>query len=294
MTDDQSLVTLQGRPTIYRVRGIDVILDSDLATALGMTTKRLNERIRRNADLVDHRHCFHLTEEEFTALRSQIATSKKGRGGRQYVPRVFTARGVARVPAFINTAEARRATDLIIDTFLMVQQQIAAGRRSIEIAQPSRYHLGDDIAAQAQALRKRLLKALDSLLDTVIDIRTKQTVHETAKDLTAGLLEHARERLREKGLENLKLEAETRLVLAEAEKVAAAVRRSDAEVEGLHLDNLTKRIGIVRELIVLQRELEPNQVVQLLDGFETGRPIDLPQPSRPSAPRWLPAPNEDE
>jgi len=294
MTKDQSLVSLQGRPTIYRFRGMDVILDADLAIALGMTTKRLNERIRRNADLVDDRHCFHLTEDEFAGLRSQIATSNKGRGGRQYAPRVFTARGVARVPAFINTPEALRATDLIIDTFLMVQQQIAAGRNVIEIAQPSRYHLGDDIAAQALALRKRLLKALDSLLDTLIDVRTKQTVHETVQDLTAGLLANARERLREKGLENLKLEADTRLVLAEAEKVAAAVRRSDAEVEGLHLDNLTKRIGIVRELIVLQRELEPNQVVQLLDGFETGRQIDPPQPARLNAPRQLPASSKDQ
>lgn len=294
MSGGQTIVALQGRPAIYRVRGVDVILDSDLAAALGISTKRLNERIRRNADLVDERHCFHLTDDEFAALRSQIATSKSGRGGRQYAPRVFTARGVARVPAFINTAEAQRATDLIIDTFLLVQQQIAGGKRSIEIAQPSRYHLADDIAAQALALRKRLFKALDGLLDTVIDIRTHQTVAEAAKDLTAGFFEHARERLREKGLENLKLEAETRLVLAEAEKVAAAVRRSDAEVEGLHLDNLTKRIGIVRELIALQRELEPNQVVQLLESFETGRPIDLPQPSRPGTPKRLPAPDKDQ
>lgn len=294
MSGDQTIVSLQGRPTIYRVRGIEVILDSDLATALGISTKRLNERVRRNADLVDERHCFHLTDAEFAALRSQIATSKPSRGGRQYAPRVFTARGVARVPAFINTAEAQRATDLIIDTFLIVQQQIAGGKHSIEIAQPSRYHLPDDIAAQALALRKRLLKALDGLLDTVIDIRSKQTIPEAAKDLTAGFLEHARERLREKGLENLKLEAETRLVLAEAEKVAAAVRRSDAEVEGLHLDNLTKRISIVRELIALQRELEPNQVVQLLEGFETGRPIDLPRPSRPSMQRSLPTSDKDQ
>ena len=294
MTDAVGIAPLQWRPTVFRVRGVEVILDSDLATALGMSTKRLNERIRRNADLVDDRHCFFLTEDEFATLRSQIATSKPGRGGRQYAPRVFTARGVARVPAFINTPEAGRATDLIIDTFLMVQQQIAAGRSRIEIAQLSRYHLVDDIAAEAQALRKRLLKALGGLLDTVIDMRTKQTVHETAKDLTAGLLEHARERLREKGLENLKLEAETRLVLAEAEKVAAAVRRSDAEVEGLHLDNLTKRIAIVRELIALQRELEPNQVVQLLDGFETGRPIALPEALRPGARKKLLPPSEEE
>ena len=64
-----------GRPRIFRIRGAQVILDSDLADALGMETKRLNERIQRNANLVDERHCFVLTPGEFANLRSQFATS---------------------------------------------------------------------------------------------------------------------------------------------------------------------------------------------------------------------------
>jgi hypothetical protein len=284
MSDKHSLVPIDRRPPIFRIRGVEVILDSDLASALGLETKRLNERIRRNADLVDDRHCFLLTQEEFTALRSQIATSSPERGGRRYPPRVFTQRGVARVTTFVNTVEALRAADLIIDTFLLVQQQAASGRRRITIEHPSRYHLAEEIAEQSRKLRKRLIQALDRLLDTVIDYRTNLTVAATAKDLTAGALEHIRERLREKGLENLKLEAETKRVLAEAEKIAADVRRTDAETEGIHLDNLTKRIAMVRQLIGLQRELEPTQLVQLLDNFETGQSPDAIEISTDRAP----------
>ena len=286
-------VPLDRRPPIFRIRGVEVILDSDLAAALGLETKRLNERIARNADLVDERHCFQLSPQEFAALRSQIATSSPERGGRRYPPRVFTQRGVARVTTFVNTPEALRAADLIIDTFLLVQQQAASGRRQVTIEQPSRYHLGDEIAEQSQKLRKKLLSALDRLLDTVIDIRTQQSVAATAKDLTAGALEHLRERLREKGLENLKLEAETRRILAEAEKIAADVRRTDAEAEGIHLDNLTKRIAMVRQLIDLQRELEPNQLVQLLDHFESDAPLEL-DTALPSVSGRLPAPRREE
>ncbi len=271
MSDQTPLMPFDRRPAIFHIRGVAVILDSDLATALGMETKRLNERIQRNAALVDDRHCFVLTAEEFAGLRSQIATSNSDRGGRRHPPRVFTERGIARVPSFLNTPEAHRITDLIIDTFLMVQKQVAAGQRLVAIDHASRYHVDQETAAQGRTLRRRLIKALESLLDTVIDFRTNQTVATTAKDLTAGALENIRERLREKGLENLKLEAETRRILAEAEKIAADVRRADAEIEGLRLDNLTKRIGMVRQLIELQRDLEPAHVVQLLDTFETGR-----------------------
>jgi hypothetical protein len=261
-------------PQIFRIRGVEVVLDSDLAEALGLETKRLNERIARNEELVDERHCFMLTQEEFTQLRSQIATSNPERGGRRYPPRVFTARGVARVTTFINTPEALRAADLIIDTFMNVQKQIAAGHRQISIEHPSRYHADAETVAENRNLRRRLVKALGNLLDTVIDIRTQQTMGVTAKDLTAGALENIRERLREKGLENLKLEAETRKILAEAEKIAADVRRADAETEGIFLENLTKRIMIVRQLISLQEALAPPQLIQLLDHFDSGQDAD--------------------
>jgi hypothetical protein len=75
--------------------------------------------------LVGNRHRFVLTAEEFAGLRSQIATSSQKWGGRRHPPRVFTERGTARVPSFLNTPEAHRVTDPIIDTFLTVQKQVA-------------------------------------------------------------------------------------------------------------------------------------------------------------------------
>ena len=169
-----------------------------------------------------------------------------------------------------------------------MQKKVAAGQRRISIEQASRYHVDQETTVQGRTLRRRLIKAPGSLLDTVIDYRTNQTVATTAKDLTAGALEHIRERLREKGLENLTLETETRRVLAEVEKIAADVRRADAETEGIRLDTLTKRIGMVRPLIELQRDLEPARVAQLLDNFETGLVAGMIE-IEPSGPALLPA-----
>jgi len=72
---------------ILTLRGQRVIPDAELATLYGVTTKRLNEQVKRNAKRFPEDFMFQLTAEEATGLRSQIATSKPvGRGGRRYQP----------------------------------------------------------------------------------------------------------------------------------------------------------------------------------------------------------------
>lgn len=279
MSDDLQATSLT--PSIYRVRGIPVMLDADLAAALGLETKRFNETVKRNSDLVDDRHRFQLTRAEFDDLRSQSATSNPGRGGRTYLPWAYTERGVTRVTTFVNTPEAIRASDLIVDTFLMVHKQVAAGARAVAVEDPSRYYAEPEAMEQSRALGKRLMAALNSLLDTVIDMRTGDTLGGTAQDMTARALEHLREQLRGKGLENLKLEAETRLILQEAEKVAA-------EVEGRKLDNLEKRIGLVQKLITMHRDMTPVPLIEMLNRFDqtaSAGPQRLPAPGKGNADR---------
>ena len=59
---------------IHLVRDRRVILDEDLAAVYGMPTKRLNEQYRRNLDRFPEDFAFQLTQAEWAALRSQIAT----------------------------------------------------------------------------------------------------------------------------------------------------------------------------------------------------------------------------
>jgi hypothetical protein len=71
---------------ILIVRRQRVILDSDLAELYGVTVKRLNQQVNRNQERFPADFMFQLTSTEDKALRLQIATSKKGRGGRRYPP----------------------------------------------------------------------------------------------------------------------------------------------------------------------------------------------------------------
>ncbi len=81
---------------IYLIRGQKVMFDSDLADLYQVETKFLNRAaVNRNADRFPKDFMFQLNREEVDSLRYQIGTSKEARGGRRYLPYVFTEQGVA-------------------------------------------------------------------------------------------------------------------------------------------------------------------------------------------------------
>lgn len=93
--------------SILLIRGHKVLIDVHLAALYGVTTKRLNEQVRRNRARFPEDFMFQLTTEEVASLRSQFATSNKGRGGRRYAPYAFTEQGVAMLSTVLNSERAR-------------------------------------------------------------------------------------------------------------------------------------------------------------------------------------------
>jgi hypothetical protein len=82
------------------------MLDSDLAELYGVPTFRLNEQVKRNRNRFPEDFMFQLTDEEWQSLTSQIAISKKGRGGRRTPPHVFTEHGVLMLSSVLNSEQA--------------------------------------------------------------------------------------------------------------------------------------------------------------------------------------------
>ena len=83
----------QVKSKIIEVRNQKVILDSCVAELYGVETKRVNEALTRNAEKFPDGYLIELTSDEWTQVRSQIATSPLG-GGRAYKPKAFTERGL--------------------------------------------------------------------------------------------------------------------------------------------------------------------------------------------------------
>ena len=102
------------------------MLDNDLATLYSVTTKRLNEQVKRNLARFPEDFMFQLTAEETESLRSQFATSNVGRGGRRYLPYAFTEHGAVMLASVLNSEIAVEASIQVVRAFVRLRSVLAA------------------------------------------------------------------------------------------------------------------------------------------------------------------------
>lgn len=114
---------------IHYIRGQQVMIDSDLALLYNVETKRLNESVKRNSKRFPESFCFRLTEDEYADLKSQIATSNtentSSKGGRRYLPYVFTEPGIAMLSAVLRSDEAIQVSVNIMKAFVKMRRFLA-------------------------------------------------------------------------------------------------------------------------------------------------------------------------
>ena len=108
------------RSKIYEIRGKRVMLDFDLAEMYQVETRRLNEQVKRNIKRFPDDFMFQLTNQEFTNLMSQNATSRWG--GTRKLPYAFTEHGIAMLSGLLNSDIAIDTNIIIIRTFIMMRQ----------------------------------------------------------------------------------------------------------------------------------------------------------------------------
>ena len=116
---------------IYIIRNQQVMIDSDLAMLYQVETKRLNEAVKRNIARFPNEFRFQLTEKELESLRSQFATSNNKemedgkKGGRRYLPYVFTEQGIAMLSAILRSDVAIQVSINIMKSFVEMRRFIA-------------------------------------------------------------------------------------------------------------------------------------------------------------------------
>ena len=130
------------RSRILTLRGVQVMLAPDLAQLYNVTTKRLNEQVKRNIERFPERFMFQLTMDEFNGLRSQFAASSEAaglgtgtlrsqfatskRGGTRYLPYAFTEHGIIMLASVLNSPIAVSASVRITDTFVALRKALAS------------------------------------------------------------------------------------------------------------------------------------------------------------------------
>jgi ORF6N domain-containing protein len=113
---------------IYLIRGHKVMLDRDLAELYQVETRALNQAVKRNLNRFPEDFMFQLTADEEEALRSQsvISNTGTGRGGRRYLPLVFTEQGVAMLSSVLKSDRAVQVNVAIMRVFVKIRTLVAS------------------------------------------------------------------------------------------------------------------------------------------------------------------------
>ena len=143
---------------IFLIRGVKVMLDSDLAELYGVSPKRLNEQVRRNSDRFPIDFMFQLTKNESDNLRSQNATSSWG--GRRYAPRAFTEHGVAMLSSVLKSRRAVEMNIFIVRAFIKLREVLASNK---ELA-----HKIEELERD-QKLQNKHINSIYSILGKLMD-----------------------------------------------------------------------------------------------------------------------------
>ncbi len=128
---------------ILMIRGQKVMLDADLADLYEVQTKVFNRAVRRNLDRFPSDFMFQLNDAEYESLRSQFATSTRGRGGRRYNPLAFTEQGVAMLSSVLRSKRAVQVNIAIMRAFVKLREMLASHRDlSIRLDEMERKYSG--------------------------------------------------------------------------------------------------------------------------------------------------------
>ena len=145
---------------IYMIRGQKVMLDFNLAVLYEVTTKALNQAVKRNVRKFPAEFVLRLTKTEWMTMRSQIVTTSQAKRNINVTPYAFTEHGVAMVANVLKSERAIKMSIVIVKTFIHFTKQILDY---------------SELAAQIKALRQHLVEhdvqlnqiydAIENLLD---------------------------------------------------------------------------------------------------------------------------------
>jgi hypothetical protein len=122
---DQDVIPIdQIQTRIMVLRGHRILMDADLAAFYGVSTKALNQAVRRNGDRFPSDFRFQLTNEEVANLKSQIVTSSSGHGGRRKLPFAFTEHGALMAATVVNSSRAVQMSLVVIRAFVALRRLI--------------------------------------------------------------------------------------------------------------------------------------------------------------------------
>jgi len=157
---------------IITIRGISVILDSDVAELYGVETKRINEALKNNPEKFPTGYIIPLNKDEWKNLKSKISTSSWG--GKNKSPNVFTEKGLYMLATILKSPNATQATIYIVEAFAKLRE---LSQTLINITQTTE-----------EAKHKQLLTKSGNLLNELLFDNLQKVSADCSVEFNLGLM----------------------------------------------------------------------------------------------------------
>jgi hypothetical protein len=159
---------------ILLIRAQKVMLDADLAALYGVSTKRLNEQVKRNQVRFPEDFMFRLTRAEVEVLnRSQIATGSQKHRDPRFPPFAFTEHGAIQAANVLNSSRAAEMGVHVVRAFVRMREVLATHK---------------ELATKLAALERRIDTHDETIVDILAAIRQLMTPTEPKKKRTIGFI----------------------------------------------------------------------------------------------------------
>jgi hypothetical protein len=141
--------------SIRTIRGQRVILDANLAAIYGVTTKQLNQAVKRNRDKFPEDFAFLLTAEEVRGNRSQIVTGSGKHRDQRFPPVVFTEHGAIMAANVLNSPQATQMSIFVVRAFIKMRSAL------VETG---------ELARKLADIEKKLTARIDNCDQAIVDV----------------------------------------------------------------------------------------------------------------------------
>jgi hypothetical protein len=182
------LVVQKVESMILEIRGVNVILDADVAYLYGVETKRINEAVKNNPDKFPEDYMFVLANEELQVLRSTRSTSNilrsKFSTKSRTLPKAFTEKGLYMLATILRSKKSIEVTFAIIETFVKVRKM---KRELVDLHNETDKNI----------LSEKMNHFSDVLSDIVMpDLETSETESILELNFIIGKIKHTVKRIR--------------------------------------------------------------------------------------------------
>ena len=230
VTNCDHLTSTHVQSCILTIRGLQVVIDRDLAAFYGVETKRLNEAVKRNIMRFPERYRFQLSKEELLEVVANCDHLQQ----LKFSPTphyVFTEEGVAQLSSVLRSEKAVKVSIMIMDAFVAMRRFLSANSGMFQ---------------RIEVLEKRQI-ATDQKIEEVLDCLEQGTLKDKAHIFSAGQIYDAKA-----FITNLVSQAKSRVILIDGYVNATTISLLEARIEGIPAKIYTGTVGASLNTLVSQ------------------------------------------